>query len=104
MTNLGDETILKIITRAENIYASVAFDSAGVARAVTETRFGSAKGDLLFGVEARLMPNVETPLLIFFEDTTAPEFATIRLGAGFPQPNGARVSKPIVFRHVPISR
>lgn len=103
VTNLGEETVVQIVTRAGDIDASVAFDSTGVARAVTATRFGGTRGESFLGVQARLVPNVQTPLLVSFEDTRAPEFNAITLGAGFHQTDGSRRTKAVVFRHVRIS-
>jgi hypothetical protein len=101
VTNTGDEMHLRVSAYADSPDLTVAFDSGGVARTVMDARFAGV-GRTGYSVEARLSPNVPTPLVVFFENTSSPAFTAITLGIFVPQAGRMPVSKAVVFRNVRI--
>jgi hypothetical protein len=101
VTNAGGETHVRVFAYSDLPDSTVAFDSAGVTRAVRDANFAGVRRDGL-GVEARLSPSVPTPLVVVFEETFAPVFAAITLGVRIPQIGGTSASRAVVFRNVRI--
>jgi TolB-like protein len=102
-TNLGEDMYVSIRVAPVGPDYTTAFDSSGIARSPTSVRFGGATAAAYESYVRTLMSaNVPTPLVVYFEETSAPVFTSVSLAVHFMSGHREEISNVVVFRNVRI--